>query len=319
MKGKLKMVLKVIIIMLIVLCILLLIAFINHKIKSEKEKTLLKPIGQLVEVDGRNMCVYIDGLGDKTIVFLSGGGIASPVYDFKSLYTQLTDEYKIAVVEKVGYGFSDDDDRKRDIDTILEDTRTALIKAGLEAPYVLCPHSMSGLEALYWVQKYPEEVEAIIGLDMAVPEYYTDMNISIATLKFNQVLCDMGLVRLISDSYINTLYADANLAASEKDIVKALYSRRCVSTAFVNEGCMCKENAQTVSEGAIPQIPVLMFISNGERINLDKEMWINTAKEYASHLDNGKYIELDCPHNIHTIEYQVIATEIKKFLEMKTY
>ena len=32
-------------------------------------------------------------------------------------------EYKIAVVEKFGYGFSDDSDRSRDIDTMLDDTR----------------------------------------------------------------------------------------------------------------------------------------------------------------------------------------------------
>lgn len=51
MKRKSKMALKVIIIVLIVLCVLLLIAFINHRIKTKNEKTLLEPIGQLVEID----------------------------------------------------------------------------------------------------------------------------------------------------------------------------------------------------------------------------------------------------------------------------
>ena len=37
---------------------------------------------------------------------------------------------------------------------------------GFEGPYVLCPHSMSGLEAVLWAQKYPDKVEAIVGLDM---------------------------------------------------------------------------------------------------------------------------------------------------------
>ena len=31
---------------------------------------------------------------------------------------------------------------------------------------------MSGLEAIRWKQKYPDEVIAIIGLDMAVPAAY---------------------------------------------------------------------------------------------------------------------------------------------------
>ena len=33
---------------------------------------------------------------------------------------------------------------------------------------MLCPHSLSGLEATLWVQKYPDEVEAIVGLDMTL-------------------------------------------------------------------------------------------------------------------------------------------------------
>ena len=149
---------------IVLLIALLLITAVNHQIQLKKETELLSPLGQMVEVDGHNMSVYIEGTGDKTIVFMSGGGTCSPILDFKSLYSLLSDQYQIAVVEKFGYGFSDIVDKSRDIDSILEDTRAALKKAGLAAPYVLCPHSMSGLEALYWAQKYPDEVSAIMGL-----------------------------------------------------------------------------------------------------------------------------------------------------------
>ena len=129
----------------------------------------------MISVDGNNMSVYKEGSGDKTLVFLSGGGTCSPILDFKSLYSLLSDEYQIVVVEKFGYGYSDVVDRDRDIDSILDDTRKSLEMAGIKGPYVLCPHSMSGLEALYWANKYPDEVTAIIGLDMAVPQYYENM------------------------------------------------------------------------------------------------------------------------------------------------
>ncbi len=310
---KSKMVLKIVIIVLIVLCVLLLIAFINHRIKTESEKTLLNPIGQLVEVDGKNMCVYTEGEGEKTLVFLSGGGTPSPILDFKSLYSQLADEYKIAVVEKFGYGFSDDSDRSRDIDTMLDDTRKALSEAGVQAPYVLCPHSLSGLEAIYWAQKYPDEVSAIIGLDMAAPEYYTDFNLNANVLKSEQVLCEMGLVRLISGS-VNILYKNSELTENELSIIKALYSRRCVSDAVVNEGKICKENAKIIRDGAMPKMPVLMFISNGEGINYDKKAWAETSVSYAENLENGEYIQLDCHHYVHNFEHKKIAEEIKRFL-----
>ena len=163
------------------------------------------PLGELVEVKGHNMSIYTEGEGDKTLVFLSGSGTCSPILDFRSLYSllsnefkhRLPNEYKIVVVEKFGYGFSDDVDETRDIDTILGETRMALNKAGIRGPYVLCPHSMSGLEALYWAQRYPEEVEAIIGLDMAVPEYYDEMQIHIPILKLGQYGAALGITRWI--------------------------------------------------------------------------------------------------------------------------
>ena len=276
---------------------------------------LLNPIGQFVEVDGKNMNVYIEGSGNKTIVFLSGGGTASPVLDFKSLYSLLSDSYKIVVVEKFGYGFSDDyPDRNRDIDTILDDTRTALSKTGLKTPYILCPHSMSGLEAIYWSQKYPEEVEAIIGLDMAVPQYYSDMRISTAVLKLNKMLCKVGIIKLFSDNYIKTLYSHSSLTKEEKDIIKTLYSKRCISDAFINEADYCKKNAEIVNNGTTPKIPVLMFISNAEGINLDKSIWIDTAKNYASKLSNAQCVKLDCPHYIHDFRYEEINKKIKEFI-----
>lgn len=127
--------------------------------------------------------------------------------DFKSLYSLFSDQYQIVVVEKFGYGFSDIVDKGRDIDSILEDTRAALAAAGLNAPYVLCPHSMSGLEALYWAQKYPDEISAIIGLDMAVPEYYDSMNINIPVMHITGWAANIGGTRFIPYSRYEKTFA----------------------------------------------------------------------------------------------------------------
>lgn len=70
------------------------------------------------------------GDGDKTLVFMSGAGTCSPILDFKSLNSSLSDDYRIVVVEKLGYGFSDVVDESRDIDTILSQTRMAIERAG---------------------------------------------------------------------------------------------------------------------------------------------------------------------------------------------
>ncbi|MBQ8196087.1 MAG: alpha/beta hydrolase, partial [Oscillospiraceae bacterium] len=90
-----------------VLILLMAGIFINHKIRLNSEKELLAPLGKLVEVGGHNMSVYTEGDGEATLVFMSGSGTCSPILDFRSLYSLMSDDYKIVVVEKFGYGFSD--------------------------------------------------------------------------------------------------------------------------------------------------------------------------------------------------------------------
>ena len=307
--------LKVILIIFAIIVLLVIITFVRHKICSSNEKDLLTPLGDLVEVNGHNMSIYAEGDGDTTLVFMSGGGTCSPILDFKSLYSLLSKDYKIVVIEKFGYGFSDVVDENRDIDTILSETRMALDKAGIKGPYVLCPHSMSGLEALYLAQKYPQEVEAIVGLDMAVPGYYDEMNISIPIIKLGHYGAALGITRWIPSLAESDAIKFGTLSDKEKEIYRALFYQRTATVTMINEAKVVKDNANVVKENGIPQVPMLLFISNGSGgTGFTKEMWRTIPKEYISGYDNASYIELDCPHYVHDYEYEEISEEIRKFI-----
>ncbi len=308
--------LKVIFLIVAVIVLFIIVSFIRHKICSFRERKLLTPLGKIVEVNGHNMSVYTEGEGDKTLVFLSGGGTCSPILDFKSLYSLLSNEYKIAVVEKFGYGFSDVVDEQRDIDTMLSETRMALEKAGIEGPYVLCPHSMSGLEALYWAQKYPEEVEAIIGLDMAVPAYYDEMRISIPITKLGQYGAALGITRWIPSLAESDAIKVGTLSEEEKEIYRAVFYQRTATVTMIDEVKAVKDNAKTVKENGVPQVPMLLFISNGSGgTGFTEETWRRIPKEYIAGCDNASYIELDCPHYVHDYEYEKISEEIRNLLK----
>lgn len=314
MKRVLRKSLIVVLTMIIILVLFVIISFVRHKICSSKEKDLRTPLGALVEVNGHNMSVYIEGKGDKTLVFLSGGGTCSPILDFKSLYSLLTDEYKIVVVEKFGYGFSDVVDENRDIDTILSETRMALDKAEVQGPYILCPHSMSGLEALYWAQKYPKEVEAIIGLDMAVPGYYDEMNISIPVMKAGQYGAALGITRWIPSLAESDAMKFGTLSDKEKEIYRAVFYQRTATVTMINEMKTVKDNANVVKENGVPQVPMLLFVSNGSGgTGFTEERWRSIPKEYISASENARFIELDCPHYIHDYKYEEIGKEIRNF------
>ncbi|MDO5401991.1 MAG: alpha/beta hydrolase [Eubacteriales bacterium] len=305
---------KVIGIILGIVCLSLLALYVNHRIQLSREQDLLKPLGKLVEVDGKKMSIYTEGSGEQTIIFMSGSGTCSPILDFKSLYASLSDEYKIVVVEKFGYGFSDITDASRDIDTILENTRTALIKAEVSGPYVLCPHSMSGIEALYWAQKYPSEVSAIIGLDMSVPKAYENMQINIPLMKLLQFSANIGVTRIGNFSE-SAAIINGNLTDEEKDIYRALFFIRTLTNDMLNEAANIKSGAEKVGNNEMPQIPILLFCSDGSGgTGYTKEQWQGMQADFAKQT-NSEIIYLDCGHYIHDYEYSRIADEIKFFLD----
>lgn len=311
---KRKRVVKVIFVVIVAVFMLLLIICINHQIHLKMEKELRLPLGQMVEVDGNNMSIYVEGTGDTTLVFMSGGGTCSPTLDFKSLYSLLSNKYRIVVVEKFGYGFSDVVDKKRGIESILADTRAALKAVGIEAPYILCPHSMSGIEALYWAQQYPEEVLAIIGLDMAVPKAYQDYSINMTMLKLSQFASAIGITRLLPGVSDSDAIINGTLSNKEKEIYRAVFYNRTATITMLNEVKSIKENASKVESDNIPQIPMLLFVSNGDGTGWDKEIWRSYQREYIANITNSKMIELDCPHYVHDYEYKAISESIIAFL-----
>lgn len=281
-----------------------------HYIQLKREESLRMPLGQLVEVDGHNMSVYSEGNGEKTLVFLSGSETPSPILDFKSLYSLLSDEYKIVVVERFGYGFSDVVDSPRDIATILSETRAALTKAGIEGPYVLCPHSLSGLEALYWAQQYPDEVEMIIGLDMAVPEALIDFKDEVLLNTIRSFFTRTGWIRFLPLIRDMDCVKYGTLTEEEKDIAHAMMYYNFLNKTVLNEFKYIRQNAKTVGDGETPQVPMLLFVSSDK---LKKE-WSGYIQSYVSNVEKANIVQLDCPHYIHDYEYVRISEDIKKYL-----
>ena len=130
--------------------VLLLASFTYHRLALQREKVSLKPMGQMVSVNGHDMSIFVKGEGAQILVFLSGAGTASPILDFKDLYDGLSKQYKIVVVERVGYGYSEDTSKSRDVSEVLLETRQALARAHVSGPYIILSHSMASLETLLW-------------------------------------------------------------------------------------------------------------------------------------------------------------------------
>lgn len=219
-----KKIIKILRNILIVILALLIIISIVGQVRKYLEENDVKPLGILVNVDGKKMHVYSEGHGKKTIVLMPGLGSIAPSIDFKPLINELKKDFKVVVVEPFGYGFSEETSKERSVENIVDETRMALKKAKIDGPYILMPHSISGVYAQYYASTYPNEVEAIIMLDTilvkAVIEKADKIDFSFGKKQF--ALANIGNFLGMDRIYYNNIYKDENcFSKSDKnDLIK---------------------------------------------------------------------------------------------------
>lgn len=152
-------------------------------------------------------------------------------------------------------------------------------------------------------------------INMAVPEYYENMKINLALMKLGQYAADLGITRLIPTLAESDAIKHGTLTNDEKNRYRAIFYNRTATVTMINEAKSVKDNARIVAQNGVPQVPMLLFISDGTGgTGFDKETWRRIQEKYISEVESGKYIELDCPHYVHDYEYGRISEEIKSFL-----
>lgn len=270
---------------------------------------------ELFTTEGHKMHLFRAGDVNKPkLIFMSGSGTASPMYDFKILYEKLIEDFRIIVIEKFGYGYSDLFETSCEIDCVIDRQRNVLQEAGEKGPYILVPHSLSGLEAIRWKQKYPDEVKAIIGLDMATPKTYLswtkdEVDRRISVIKKMKKAKDKGLL----------FWLPLNRRALTKEEIKEqriLWKKNAFNECYIKEAEAVLENAEKVAAAGKIECPVLMFVSNGKQVSPN---WLEHEKEFAAQC-NAKLINLNCGHYVHYYESDLISKEIRGFsTEKKNY
>ena len=311
MKKALKKIGKILLGIVVAAAVLLLGTFVYDKICLASEKDLLENqiYGQKVEVDGHRMSVYVSGEGKHTLVFMAGSGDSGPIFSFKDFEDRFED-CRVVIIERFGYGFSDGFDGPRDVETRVSQDRKALEAAGVEGPFILCPHSYSGLETVYWAQNFPEEVEAIVGLDMAVPAAYDtfdDSNVSQnnSSNALMRTLRKMGIVRLLAGSRMEKEFSPEE----EKTAIALVCSRYCNET-YAHEADYFVSDRDLVKSRKMPDVPTLLIVSDGSIFN----GWIDLEKEYASQISDATTVQLNCGHAVFSYEPDACEKAMRDFI-----
>lgn len=280
-----------------------------HHALLRRESRSLTPNGRLIPVNGHSLHVYTEGVrspGAPALIFLSGGGTPDPAYNFLSLSRLLSPTWQIAVVEKPGYGYAPAAHAPRDVNTLLAETRASLQAAGIAPPYVLFPHSFSGIEALLWAQLYPHELAGLVGLDMAVPEIYQYNHVRAPLLGLMRAAGWLGLQRL---PFV-TPSDRAPLTAQEYRQSRLLNYKNFFNPDVLAEVRSAHASAELVSAGPAPKLPALLFCTDGKGIG---PFWVPCQRSYAEKLGAALH-PLSCGHYLHNFMPDTLASLCLPFL-----
>lgn len=263
-------VLGIILLVLLGIIILgLLTTTIIHRVNLKRNKDFLAEQGlyQPVSVGDHslNLVNYGGAEDGHRIIGFSGSGYGSPL-QFRQLASELKQENQVYYLARAGYDGSDDVKDDMTVSFVVEDYRKALQNAGVEAPYVLMPHSYSGTLITYWVSKYPEEVEAVIDLDTTIMPDINDLTDE-QLAELEDETGGMGTIRTlinlgIGDVAGNMFFpADESYSADDQRADRALALMTFGSRAFYAEMSLVLDNWREIDSVFHPTDVPKLYIS----------------------------------------------------------
>lgn len=309
MKKTMTIILKSIAVLMIAIVVFMAVVFIVDKISSKSEEGKIQAYGQLVSVDGKKMNVLIQGKGEETVVLLPGYGTAAPALDFKPLVEELSPNYKVVAVEPFGYGLSDDTKKERTTENIVSEIHEALQSLNIDR-YILMGHSIAGIYGIDYVNKYPNEVSAFVGIDSSIStQGGMDAEFPITMFKF---LKKSGLARLAL-KLSGYPYAGLPYDEETKEQMRMITLKNMYNSSSMNEMKHISSNFLAAQKLTFPKdLPLLLFVQSNNAYRPD---WVSQHEEQAKESMYGKVVPFEGDHYLHHTRSKEIAENFREYMK----
>lgn len=130
---------------------------------SAANRSIPLPVGKLYEVDGRRLLLHRSGVEGPSVVILPGAGFVG--LDYWNIQQSLALHTTCVIYDRAGTGWSDSIKLPRSAAEVVDELMKLLQTAGIPSPYILIGHSLGGIYARRFAQRYPNETAGIVMLD----------------------------------------------------------------------------------------------------------------------------------------------------------
>ncbi|MFM1725342.1 alpha/beta hydrolase [Rhodococcus sp. PAM 2766] len=299
-----------------------------HRWQTPRDKHAIEQLigaeHRYVDVNGHRMSVTVQGSGPRTVILMPGLATPEPIIGFAPLAEKLAEQNTVVTVEPLGMGLSDGTDAPRTSEAIVDEIRSALVTLGIDGPYVLMPHSVSGLYALWWTTHHPDEVAAVVGLDderytadaaHGSPDWPSWMSIVNAAGGTRDLIAldkSTDYLGLVAD-YRESLGDAAEFTTEQQDLYLQAYSW-VLNPTVLDEMARGAQNVQA-AEGAVfpPTLPALSFLA-ASSLEVEPE-WESSHRAAISNPAIQQVTVMDGHHYLFHAHAAEIAESTQKFLD----
>ena len=136
---------------------------------------------RLVDVGGHKINLYCTGHGSPSVIL--DAGQAETTFAWRKVQPAIAKVTRVCSFDRAGMGFSEPGPLPRDAKGMVADLHALLRNAHIGPPYVLVGHSIAGLYALLYADRFLPEVAGMVLVDPSFPNQTKTLQAASPTMK----------------------------------------------------------------------------------------------------------------------------------------
>ena len=280
------------------------------------------PPGQLVDVGGYRMHLHCVGQGSPTVVLDAGLGAFS--LDWGAIQPQIASSTRVCAYDRAGLGWSEPGPPPRSPRQFAAELHTLLTNAGVQGPYVLVTHSISGKTARLFASQHPNQVAGIVLVDArheSVDEHLTPEQVAAEDAQ-QQGFQDMikwmarfGLVRLLwAPAWPSMLPGSENLSPESRTTIGVLQARpQQIESALAEGRGRMESNSLLRAAAPLGDKPVVVLASAQTIDNLP--FWKEAQQTMTGLSSNSRLIIAPGGHAVHFEQPALVVESIRQVVD----
>jgi pimeloyl-ACP methyl ester carboxylesterase len=286
------------------------------------DTTRYPPPGQLVDIGGHRLHLHCVGEGSPTVVLDAGLGAFS--LDWGAVQSKIATTTRVCAYDRAGLGWSEPGPRLRSPQQFADELHTLLTNAGVEGPYVIVAHSISGKTARLFASQHPNEVAGMVLIDArheSVDDNLTPEQVAAEDAQqrhFQDMIKWMarfGLVGLLwAPAWPSMLPGSGNLAPETRTAIGVLQARpRQIENALAEGQGRMESNALLRAAAPLGDTPLVVVASSQSIDHLPS--WKDAQQIMTQLSSNSRMIVASSGHAVHFEQPTLVVESIRQVVD----